>query len=158
MENNKIKVTNVSNSPAGIYLPEIRFRHMWQPGSSFYIEKEVLEQLLYYPGVKYAIDNGILYIEDLTEKQELGLEPEDATEPVNIIVLSDKERRNYMTIMPFDEFKEKVKALSLEQIGFLIDYAIDNHLLDFEKNEFLKELTGRDIIGAVRLKKMNQEG
>lgn len=158
MENNKIKVTNVYNAPLSVHLPEMGFSRVWQVGGSINIEKDMLEQLLYHPGVKYMVDNGMLYIEDLAEKQELGLEPEDATEPVNIIVLSDKERRNYMTIMPLDEFEEKVKALSREQIELLIDYAINNRLLDFEKNEFLKELTGRDIIGAVRLKKMNQEG
>ena len=51
------------------------------------------------------IDSGMLYIEDMAVKKELGLEPEDAKEPVNIIVLSDKEMRHYIT-MPLAQFKE----------------------------------------------------
>ena len=33
---------------------------------------------------------GVLFIDDLEFKKELGLEPEDAVEPVNVILLEDK--------------------------------------------------------------------
>lgn len=99
----------------------------------------------------------MLYIEDMETKKNLGLEPADAEEPTNIIVLSDKERRQWMVTMPVSEFAEKVKLLSHEQLIAIVEYAIANKLGDFEKSAILKELTGRDVVTAIQLKIKNDE-
>lgn len=155
----KVNIVNTIRGSILVEVREIPFRHEWiAQGASYSVERDVLEQLMYDRGFKYMIDTGMLYIEDMKEKQELGLEPEDATEPVNIIVLNDKERRRYMVNLSLKEFKEKVKKLSYEQVVQLADYAVANRLADFDKAEFLKEICGRDIIQAIRLSAQNKEG
>ena len=154
------KVKLISKVSHSVYIedPQLNIRHTFNGiGTSFAVEKEDLEQMLYDPGIAYMVENGILYIEDMEVKKELGLEPEDATEPVNIIVLSDNDRRRYMTVMPLFEFKEAIKKLSFEQIQQLADYAVANKLTDFEKVEIIKKMCGRDIIAAVRLHEQNEE-
>lgn len=154
----KVVIKNTTNSPVTIMSAMQNFKRELAPnGASISIDKEIFSQLLYEPGIKYMIDTGILYIEDLKVKQELGIEPEDATEPVNVIVLTDKERRKYMVNLPLDEFKANVDKLGYEQIEALADYAVKNKLVDFDKCEYIKEKCGRDVIAAVRLAKQNKE-
>jgi len=154
----KVNIVNTINGSVFVEVREIPFRHDWvAQGAKFAVEHEVLEQLMYDKGFKYMIDTGMLYIEDMEEKKALGIEPEEATEPVNIIVLTDKERRRYMVNLSLDEFRDKVRKLSYEQVVQLADYAVANRLADFDKAEFLKEICGRDIIQAIRLSAQNKE-
>ncbi len=158
MENNKIKVINMQNHAVSVKVPAALFQREWPGrGAAVMIEKEKLEELLYDVGFKYMVDNGILYIEDLQAKKDLGLEPEDATAPVNIMVLMEADKKRYMTVMPIKDFKVQVKKLSQEQLNLLVDYAITNRYADFDKANTLKELTGRDIIQTIRLSDQNKE-
>ena len=108
-------------------------------------------------GVRNMFNDGVLYIEEMDVKKDIGLEPEDASEPVNIIVLNDKQKRDYLINKPYNEFTEMVDKLSLTQLNELVDYAIEKKLVDFERSEYIKSKCGRDIINAVRLNKLNQE-
>ena len=154
----KVNIVNTTRGSVFVEVREIPFRHDWTvQGAKFAVDHEVLEQLMYDKGFKYMIDTGMLYIEDMEEKKALGIEPEEAEEPVNVIVLTDKERRRYMVNLSLDEFKEKVRKLSYEQVTQLADYAVANRLADFDKAEFLKELCGRDILQAIRLSAQNKE-
>ena len=154
----KVNIVSTTRGSVLVEVREIPFRHEWiAEGASIAVEHEVLEQLMYDRGFKYMIDTGMLYIEDMEEKKALGIEPEDAKEPVNVIVLNDKERRRYMVNLSLKEFKEKVNKLSYEQITALADYAVANRLADFDKAEYLKEICGRDVIQAIRLSAQNKE-
>ena len=90
-------------------------------------------------------------------KKALGLEPEDAEEPVNIITLNDQQRKRYLTVMPLPEFKEKLKELSADQIRELGQYAIDNEIANFDKSEVIQKAIGMDIIGTIQLNKADKE-
>ena len=114
--------------------------------------------MMYDSGFKYMIDTGMLYIEDLEVKKELGLEPEDATEPVNIIVLSDNDMKRMMTAMPQFEFDAKLKTLNYEQMLALADFAIKNELGDFGKCDAIKKACGKDILTAIKLNREDKEG
>ena len=153
----KVKIKNTSNSRVLGIGRAVNFRHEWPVGSTFDISKDILEQLMYENGFRYMIETGMLYIEDMMTKKELGIEPEDAYAPTNIIVLSDAEKKTYMTTMSFKDFETKVKQLSFEQIQNLAEYAITNRLIDFNKCELLKALCGKDVLAAVRLSKQNKE-
>jgi len=158
MDNNKIKITNMTSGPIGVKVPSAMFQRDWAGyGSSVLVEKDKLEELMYDIGFKYMIDKGMLYIEDMDTKKELGLEPEDATAPVNIIVLNEADKKRYMTAMPLKEFKIQVSKLSREQINLLVDYAIAHRYVDFDKTKVLKEITGRDVIQTIRLSEQNKE-
>ena len=154
----KVKVVSTVKSRMGVKVPEMRFSRQWlKKGSAVMIDRDILEELMYDSGFKYMIDSGMLYIEDMAVKKELGLEPEDAKEPVNIIVLSDKEMRHNMVTMPLAQFKEKVAELRKEQLETLVDFAIENRLADIDKAKYIKELCGKDIVRAIQLNDLDKE-
>jgi uncharacterized protein Smg (DUF494 family) len=159
MENKeKVKVVSMTTGRVGVHSPELHFSRQWmKKGSSVMIDREILEELMYDNGFKYMIDTGMLYIEDMEVKKDLGLEPEDAEKPVNIIILTEKDMRYYMVGMPFADFKEKVPALSYEQIQSLADYAIANRLGDIDKTDLIKKICGKDIIRAIQLNDLDKE-
>ena len=154
----KVKITSTTVGEVSVFQPSIPFRMSWpSKGSTRVVEEEVLEQLLYTPGFKRMIDSGVLYIEDLDQKKKLGLEPEDATEPVNIIVLSDTDKKKYLTMYSLDKFKQEIKKLSHEQLIDLADYAIANEIADFGKSGALEKACGKNIIKGIQLAQANKE-
>lgn len=154
----KIKITSTTVGEVSVFQPSIPFRMSWPAkGSTRAIEEEILEQLLYTPGFKRMIDSGVLYIEDMDVKKRLGIEPEDATEPVNVIVLSDQEKNKYLKMYSVDKFKEEIKKLSHEQLIDLADYAIDNKIADFDKSEVLEKACGKNIVKGIQLARQNKE-
>lgn len=155
----KIRVISKHQGPVSVNISDLRFKREWpNKGASVLIERETLEEMMYDSGFKYMIDTGMLYIEDLEVKKELGLEPEDATEPVNIIVLSDNDMKRMMTAMPQFEFDAKLKTLNYEQMLALADFAIKNELGDFGKCDAIKKACGKDILTAIRLNREDKEG
>ena len=155
----KIRVISKHQGPVSVNISDLRFKREWpNKGASVLIEKETLEEMMYDSGFKYMIDTGMLYIEDLEVKKELGLEPEDATEPVNIIVLSDNDMKRMMTAMPQFEFDAKLKTLNYEQMLALADFAIRNELGDFGKCDAIKKACGKDILTAIKLNREDKEG
>lgn len=155
----KIRVISKHQGPISVNISDLRFKREWpNKGASILIEKETLEEMMYDSGFKYMIDTGMLYIEDLEVKKELGLEPEDATEPVNIIVLSDNDMKRMMTAMPQFEFDAKLKTLNYEQMLALADFAIKNELGDFGKCDAVKKACGKDILTAIKLNREDKEG
>ena len=154
----KVKVVNLISSRVNIDLPDMRLSRVWEKkGAIKTIPFDQLEEALYNPGVEALFTEGVLGIEDLDTKKKLGLEPEDATEPVNIIVLDDTQRKRYLKAMPLYEFKEKIKTLPIEQIRELAQFAIDNEIVDFDKAEIIKKITGTDIIGTIQMNKADKE-
>lgn len=155
----KIRVISKHQGPISVNISDLRFKREWpNKGASVLIEKETLEEMMYDSGFKYMIDTGMLYIEDLEVKKELGLEPEDATEPVNIIVLSDNDMKRMMTAMPQFEFDAKLKTLNYEQMLALADFAIKNELGDFGKCDAIKKACRKDILTAIKLNREDKEG
>ena len=155
----KIRVISKHQGPISVNISDLRFKREWpNKGASVLIEKETLEEMMYDSGFKYMIDTGMLYIEDLEVKKELGLEPEDATEPVNIIVLNDNDMKRMMTAMPQFEFDAKLKTLNYEQMLALADFAIKNELGDFGKCDAITKACGKDILTAIKLNREDKEG
>ena len=154
----KVKVVNLISSRVNISVPDVRLNRIWEKkGAVKVVPFDQLQEAIYDPGVEALFTEGILGIEDLEVKKKLGLEPEDTEEPVNIIVLNDQQRKRYLTVMPFGEFKDKVKELSVEQVRELAQYAIDNEIADFDKAEVIKKITGTDIIGSIQMNKQDKE-
>ena len=158
MEKEMVTVVSTVNGLVGIYLPDLRFKKEWtRKGQRQKIDKELLQDIMYDPGSEYMFRTGMLYIEDMDIKKEIGLEPEDATEPVNIIVLDEKQLNRYLTVMPLHEFKENVKKLSIEQAKNLVDYAVQKESITFDKAEFLEKITGLNAMSMIQLNRKNKE-
>ena len=157
----KVKVVSLVSHRVILTVPELRLRRVWErKGATALIPFEQLEEAMYSPGVENLFKNGILGIDDMEVKIALGLEPEEAKEPVNIIVLNDEQRKRYLTVMPLYEFKEKIKELPREQINELAAYAIANKIMDYDKSEEIKKYIDVDIMTAIKLNRddeMTQE-
>ena len=147
----KVVITNMVNAQVGINLPDIHFKHTWEKrGDKFTVSHEIFEAMMYNNGARNIFAEGILYTEDMEVKKEFGLEPEDAEEPVNIIVLNEAQMKRYLTVMPFRDFKENLEKVSQEQLLLLVQYAIDNKIMaDIEKINYLRDKTGISILKAI---------
>lgn len=152
MENRMVLIKNMIDSQVGVKDLTTNTLKKWnKKGHTLPIPYETVEQLMWQNGFKRMIDSGILYIENLQDKIDLGIEPFGVKEPVNIIVLEDKQIENLMTITPIDVFKVEIQKLSKVQVDNLIQYAIRNQLVDSAKCSFLKQLTGKDIFKAISM-------
>lgn len=148
----KVKVVNLVSSRVILTVPELRLKRVWEKkGAVKTIPFEQLEEAIYEPGVEALFTDGVLGIDDMDVKKKLGLEPEDATAPVNIITLNDEQRKRYLTVLPMYEFREKLKELPREQIIELANYAIDNEIVNFEKSELIRKVVGIDILSVIKL-------
>ena len=154
----KVNIKNETLGRVGINLPDLKLKRVWErKGVVRQITFDDLQQAFYEPGVEYMFREGMLSIDNMDVKKELGLEPEDAKEPVNVIILSDEQRKRFLTVMPMHEFRQEISKLSHEQINSLVDYAIANEIADLDKTEFLKEKNGIDIYKAIQLNRADRE-
>ena len=154
----KVKVKNLVSSRVVMSIPDMRLRRVWEKkGVVRVIPLEQLEEAIYNPGVERLFTKGVLGIDDMEVKKKLGLEPDDAAEPVNIIILDDKQRERYLKLMPTHEFRQKVKELPREQIMELANYAIAHEIADFDKSEILQKAIGIDILSAIKLNRADKE-
>ena len=153
----KVKVASLVSQRIVLTVPDLRLRRVWEKkGAVMTIPFEQLEEAMYSPGVENLFRNGLLGIDDMEVKIALGLEPEGAKEPTNIITLNDEQRKRYLTEMPLHEFKEKLRELPIEQINELAAYAIEHEILNFDKSEEIKKYVNVDVMRAVQLNRADQ--
>ena len=153
----KVKVVSLVSQRVVLTVPDLRLRRVWErKGAVAVIPFEQLEEAMYSPGVENLFKTGILGIDDMETKIALGLEPEGAKAPINVITLNDEQRKRYLTVMPLHEFKEEIKKLPIEQINELAAYAIEHEILDFDKSEIIKKYVDVDIMRAVKLNRDDQ--
>lgn len=153
MEQRMVILKSGMAGTVSVVYPQYGLNRRWQKmGQPMAIPYETVQQCLWENGFRRMIDCGILQIDSLQDKKDLGLEPSDAEEPVNIIVFSEKDMEMLLTSIPFDIFKQRVTAAPRLQVDNLIDYAIEKEKVDMQKITFLKELSGRDILKAIASK------
>lgn len=159
MNEEKVIVKSTVNGRVGITLPDYRFKQEWnRKGAKVSIDKQILNDIMFEPGVDYMFKTGILYIEDMETKKELGLEPQNAKEPENIIVLDENQMKRQLSLVPFHEFKATIEKLSKEQRMNLVQFAVQQEILpSMEKTDLLQKATGVDIVSAIRLNRANKE-
>lgn len=150
MTERMVKVQNMVNKTIVIRKPEYNLNRRWtQKNQIIPIPFDTLEQALWNEGIRALFDRGMLYIPDMQDKIDLDLEPADATEPQNIIVLTDKQIENLLNNVPFVAFKKELEGLSSTQIREIANYAIIHEIANVEKVNYLKSLTGVDILKAI---------
>lgn len=133
-------------------------RKTWpRKGTKLPIEKDLLREAIYEPGVEFMFKNGILYIDDMDFKIELGLEEEGTKTPTNIIALDEKYMNRIMRLMPLAEMRTTVVKLTDNQKRELIDYASGQNDLSMDRLNILKELTGIDVLKVIELKRQKEE-
>lgn len=157
-DNYKVEVKSMSTGRVGIFVPHLSFKRIWnKKGAISHIDFGVLREAIYEPGIEAMFKDGILHIEDLQVKIELGLEPEGATEPENIIVLTDSQKKRALSVMPLQELKELLGKITYEQRMSLADYAIANECSNFDRCDLIKQFTDIDVISAIQLKRQDTQ-
>ena len=156
MELTKGTVTNTTNHPILIELPESKFRRTWQKDSSIKVDLEILREAIYDVGFKAFIDEGVLFIEEKEIRVELGLEEEDAKKPF-ITILKPAQMTRLIKAATIDEFKTTLSEITKEQALSLVDLAISEKSISMDKLMALKEKTGIDVVKAIELERQNEE-
>lgn len=156
--NDKVIVTSMVSGNVGLTLPHLRVNKTWpKKGTKLPIEKEVLREAIYEPGVEYMFKNGILYIEDMDFKIELGLEAEGAKAPTAIVPVDEKYLERLLKRMPVAEMKQAIKGMNDNQKREMIEYASEQNDIQLDRLSAIKELTGTDLFKVIELKRQKGE-
>lgn len=158
--NDKVLVTSMVKHSVGIMLPQNGYmvEKRWpQKNAKVLIDKESLREGIFLPGVEYMFKTGILYIEDMDFKIELGLEEPETKTPTNIIPVDEKYLERVMKRMPIVEMKQAIKKMSPDQLEELILYASSQNDILLDRINAIKELTGTDLFKVIDLKRQMEE-
>jgi hypothetical protein len=156
--NEKVIVTSMVNGIVGITMPNSRIKKIWpKKGTKLPVEKEFLREAIYEPGVEYMFKKGILYMDDMDFKIELGLEPEGTTKPTEIIPVDEKYLHRVLKLMPISEMKTAVAKMSDNQKKELLDFTVEQNDIQLDRLNVIKELTGIDVLKVIELKRQKGE-
>ena len=158
--NEKVIVTSMVTQSVGIDLPQngYKVQKYWpQKGAKVTLDKEMLREAIYEPGVEYMFKTGMLYIDDMAFKIELGLEEEGAQAPTKVIPMDEKYLERVLKRMPAAEMKQVIKKMSSDQIQELILYATKQNDIQLDRLTVIKELTGTDLFKVIELERQKGE-
>lgn len=156
--NEKVIVTSMVNGIVGITLPNSRIKKIWpKKNTKLPVDKDLLREAIYEPGVEYLFKNGILYIEDMDFKIELGLEPEGAKAPTEVIPVDEKYLNRILKLMPLSEMKTAISKMSDNQKKELLDYAVEQNDIQLDRLNVLQDLTGIDVLKVIELNRQKGE-
>lgn len=158
--NEKVSVVSMVTHSVGIDLPQngYKIQKYWpQKGAKVMIDKETLREGIYDPGVERIFKSGILYIDDMDFKIELGLEEEGAKMPTNIIPMDERYLERVLKRMPIVEMKQAIKKMNGDQTQELILYAMKQNDIQLDRLAAIKELTGTDLFKVIELERQKGE-
>lgn len=156
--NEKVIVTSMVSGRIGLVLPHMHINKVWpKKGTKLPIEKDILREAIYEPGVEYMFKQGLLYIEDMDFKIELGLEEEGTQAPKNIVPMDEKYMIRVLKNMPIAEMQMAIQGMNDNQKRELIDFASEQNDIQFDRMDVLKKLTGIDVVKVIELKRSKEE-
>lgn len=156
--NERVMVTSMVSGRIGLVLPRLHINKVWpKKGTKLPVEKDVLREAIYEPGVEYMFKQGLLYIDDMDFKIELGLEEEGTKAPTNVIPMDEKYMSRVLKLMPIAEMKKAISAMNDNQKRELIDFASEQNDISFDRMDVIKKLTGIDVVKVIELKRSKGE-
>lgn len=156
--NDKVTVTSMVGHRVVLILPHIRFKKVWsKKGAKYMIEKDILREAIYESGVERLFRSGILYIDDMDFKIELGLEEEGAEKPTKIIPIDEKYLNRVLKLMPISEMKQVINSMTAEQKRELVTFAVSQKDTQLDRLNIVKELTGSDVFKMIEIKRQMEE-
>ena len=156
--NEKVIVTSMVGGTVGFTAPNSRIKKIWpKKGTKLPVEKDLLREAIYQPGIEYLFKNGILYIDDMDFKIELGLEPEGTEQPTAIIPVDEKYLNRVLKLMPIAEMKAAINKMSDNQKKELLDYAVEQNDIQLDRLDVLKKLLDVDVLKVIELKRQKEE-
>ena len=153
--NDKVMVTSMVGGTVSASALEHK---VWnKKGQKLPVSKQVLREAIYEPGIEYMFKKGILYIEDMEFKIELGLEPEGAKEPTQILPVDDKYLNRVLKLMPISEMKQAIDKMSLTQKQELVDYAVRQNDIQLDRLNIVSNKCNVDVLKAIELNRQKGE-
>ena len=153
--NEKVMVTSMVGGTVSASSLEHR---VWnKKGQKLPVSKDVLREAIYEPGVEYMFKNGILYIEDMDFKIELGLESKGAKAPTDILPVDDKYLNRVLKLMPVSEMKAAIDKMSIVQKQELVDYASKQNDIQLDRLAIVSEKCKVDILKTIELNRQKGE-
>ena len=147
----KIKVVSTVDYNVGLFVPEINLvRNFSKEGASYLIDSELLAEALNYPGVRAIFDDGLLIIPEENDRIELGLQAEGDGDIYKIKMMGKEDFLTLLEAGTLEELKDIVQYMSREQIERLAYIAIENKVMDYNKINFIKSISGIDILECIK--------
>ncbi len=156
--NEKVTVTSMVNGRIGLVLPHMHINKVWpKKGTKLPVEKDILRESIYEPGVEYMFKNGILYIEDMDFKIELGLEAEGTKVPTEILPMDEKYMNRVLKLMPIVDMKKAIDSMTMVQKQELVDFAVKQNDISLDRIEIVSDKCNIDILKTISLNRQKEE-
>lgn len=152
--NEKVMVTSMVGGT--ISASSLEHRVWNKKGQKLPVSKDVLREAIYEPGVEYMFKNGILYIDDMDFKIELGLETEGTKDPTQILPVDDKYLNRVLRLMPVVEMKAAIDRMSIVQKQELVDYASKQNDIQLDRLAIVSEKCNVDILKTIELNRQKE--
>ena len=152
--NDKVMVTSMVGGT--ISSASLEHRVWNKKGQKLPVSKDVLREAIYEPGVEYMFKKGILYIDDMEMKIELGLEAPGTTTPTEVLPVDDKYLNRVLKLMPVPEMKAAIDKMSIVQKQELVDYASKQNDIQLDRLAIVSEKCNVDILKTIELNRQKE--
>ena len=147
--NDKVMVTSMVGGT--ISAASLEHRVWNKKGQKLPVSKDVLREAIYEPGIEYMFKKGILYIDDMEMKIELGLEAPGTTAPTEVLPVDDKYLNRVLRLMPISEMKAAIDKMSIVQKQELVDYTSKQNDIQLDRLAIVSEKCNVDILKTIEL-------
>jgi hypothetical protein len=152
--NDKVMVTSMVGGT--ISAASLEHRVWNKKGQKLPVSKDVLREAIYEPGIEYMFKKGILYIDDMEMKIELGLEAPGTTAPTEVLPVDDKYLNRVLKLMPISEMKAAIDKMSIVQKQELVDYASKQNDIQLDRLAIVSDKCNVDILKTIELNRQKE--
>ena len=152
--NDKVMITSMVGGT--ISAASLEHRVWNKKGQKLPVSKDVLREAIYEPGIEYMFKKGILYIDDMEMKIELGLEAPGTTTPTEVLPVDDKYLNRVLKLMPISEMKAAIDKMSIVQKQELVDYASKQNDIQLDRLAIVSEKCNVDILKTIELNRQKE--
>lgn len=152
--NDKVMVTSMVGGT--ISAASLEHRVWNKKGQKLPVSKDVLREAIYEPGIDYMFKKGILYIDDMEMKIELGLEAPGTTAPTEVLPVDDKYLNRVLKLMPISEMKAAIDKMSIVQKQELVDYASKQNDIQLDRLAIVSDKCNVDILKTIELNRQKE--
>ena len=152
--NDKVMVTSMVGGT--ISAASLEHRVWNKKGQKLPVSKDVLREAIYEPGIEYMFKKGILYIDDMEMKIELGLEAPGTPTPTEVLPVDDKYLNRILRLMPISEMKAAIDKMSIVQKQELVDYASKQNDIQLDRLAIVSDKCNVDILKTIELNRQKE--
>jgi hypothetical protein len=152
--NDKVMITSMVGGT--ISAASLEHRVWNKKGQKLPVSKDVLREAIYEPGIEYMFKKGILYIDDMEMKIELGLEAPGTTAPTEVLPVDDKYLNRVLKLMPISEMKAAIDKMSIVQKQELVDYASKQNDIQLDRLAIVSDKCNVDILKTIELNRQKE--